>query len=68
MFRPTLLMHLNSRLKKVQAKKKRNTAAAEEERKRIAAEAGEDVPAPHLEELDEGGEDLLSTKDNDVIF
>jgi V-type H+-transporting ATPase subunit D len=49
------------RLKKVQGKKKRDTAAA--------AAAKELAGVETYEEVDEGGGgDLLSTKDEDVIF
>ncbi|KAK1226248.1 H(+)-transporting V1 sector ATPase subunit D [Marasmius sp. AFHP31] len=50
------------RLKKVQGKKKRDTAARQE------AEQKQE-PTPVLQELDEeGATDLLSSKDDDVIF
>jgi len=56
----------NFRLKKVQGKKKRDTAARQIEAE--AAQAAKD-DAPAVEEYDdEGGSNLLSEKDNDVIF
>ncbi|KAL0946655.1 hypothetical protein HGRIS_012849 [Hohenbuehelia grisea] len=54
------------RLKKVQGKKKRDNAAAEAQRLADAAERGEEPQEDEPEA--EATEDLLSSKDNDVIF
>lgn len=58
------------RLKKVQGKKKRDVAAREAERENIAAEnAAQDQAAAAAEADGEtGAGDLLSSKDEDVIF
>ncbi|KAG8766345.1 H(+)-transporting V1 sector ATPase subunit D [Serendipita sp. 411] len=58
------------RLKKVQAKKKRDADAAEALKKKLAIEAGLEEPAPQATLIDEqeGPGDLLATKDADVIF
>jgi len=58
------------RLKKVQGKKKRDTEAAEIARKALAGEGETKVPDAVEDTLGEsgGGEDLLSSKDADVIF
>lgn len=54
------------RLKKVQGKKKRDTEAAEVKRKAIEAQ---NIPEQQpFTEVAEGGGDLLSSKDEDVIF
>lgn len=53
------------RLKKVQGKKKRDAEAAEVQR-RLIEEA--EVTADFTPELGGGGGDLLSSKDEDVIF
>ncbi|OBZ75914.1 V-type proton ATPase subunit D [Grifola frondosa] len=57
------------RLKKVQGKKKRDAEAAEAQRKALAdaEDASVPVPEPFFEEASGGG-DLLSSKDEDVIF
>ncbi len=54
------------RLKKVQGKKKRD-AEASEKLKRAIAEGSEEVPDIPIEHAGGGG-DLLSSKDEDVIF
>lgn len=57
-----------NRLKKVQGKKKRDVAARESAR---AAEQGDNDVTEATGEVtvdDEGGGDLLSSKDEDVIF
>jgi len=59
------------RLKKVQGKKKRDAEAAELVRKKLLEDAGEvqEVPEALEDVLDEErGQDLLSSKDEDVIF
>ncbi|CCM02085.1 uncharacterized protein FIBRA_04162 [Fibroporia radiculosa] len=53
------------RLKKVQGKKKRDTEAAEAQRKLL--EQSEDVTS-FIPEIEGGGGDLLSSKDEDIIF
>lgn len=56
------------RLKKVQGKKKQKAQIAEDKRK---AEAKDEEPKPAFEKedtADGGGGDLLSSKDQDVIF
>ncbi|KIJ25134.1 hypothetical protein M422DRAFT_193824, partial [Sphaerobolus stellatus SS14] len=53
------------RLKKVQGKKKRDTAI--EEQRRLAADQEEEAKVV-FEMEDSGGTDLLSSKDQDVIF
>lgn len=56
---------IRCRLKKVQGKKKRD-AALEEEKRRKAAETAEPLP---IDESDANGPgDLLSHRDEDVIF
>ena len=57
------------RLKKVQGKKKRDAEAADKLKKLMAEE--EEAVEEHTETLPEhagGGGDLLSSKDEDVIF
>lgn len=53
------------RLKKVQGKKKRDAAAADAEKALKDAAAAAEAPAP---DTVEGSTDLLSSKDEDVIF
>lgn len=62
----SLVVNIN-RLKKVQGKKKRDGAARESAR---AAEEADNVTLGESEPTadDEGGGDLLSSKDEDVIF
>lgn len=58
---------LHIRLKKVQGKKKRDAALAETKRKAETEEKGK--PEVVLEPDEGGGDtDLLSSKDQDVIF
>ena len=52
------------RLKKVQGKKKRDAAIEEEKRKAM----NQEQPSVIAYELDESGGNLLSSKDEDVIF
>lgn len=56
------------RLKKVQGKKKRDAANADAKRVELQEQAGENVVFPPVESGDTGGADLLSNKDEDVIF
>ncbi|KAF8586517.1 vacuolar ATP synthase subunit D [Ramaria rubella] len=56
------------RLKKVQGKKKRNAAIAEAKRKAELEEKGEPPVADVQEEEESSPGDLLSSKDEDVIF
>ncbi|PAV24019.1 vacuolar ATP synthase subunit D [Pyrrhoderma noxium] len=56
------------RLKKVQGKKKRDAANADAKRVELQEQAGEDVVLPPVESGDTGGADLLSNKDEDIIF
>jgi len=55
------------RLKKVQGKKKRDAAVAEAKRNAERELQGQPPVAYEVEE-EEGGGDLLSSKDEDVIF
>jgi V-type H+-transporting ATPase subunit D len=55
------------RLKKVQGKKKRDHAAAELEKRNAGEVELSQEPHPY-EEGDDGSGNLLSTKDEDVIF
>jgi hypothetical protein len=65
--RIVLISHLEYRLKKVQGKKKRDVAARESAR--AAEQVDKEVFEAHeLTVDDEGGGDLLSSKDEDVIF
>jgi V-type H+-transporting ATPase subunit D len=59
-----LLKHLACRLKKVQGKKKRDTAAAEIAKQVATDTAQDELPVGE----DEWGGNLLSSKDDDVIF
>lgn len=56
------------RLKKVQGKKKRDTEAAEALRKAQLEEEGEQESKIEEADDDTGNTDLLSSKDQDVIF
>ena len=57
-----------NRLKKVQGKKKRDAEAADKQKKALADEAAaEELPDVSVE-IGGGGGDLLSSKDEDVIF
>jgi hypothetical protein len=55
------------RLKKVQGKKKRDHAAAELEKQTLAEADGADLPLT-FDDGDETNTNLLSSKDEDVIF
>lgn len=60
---------MRDRLKKVQGKKKRDVAARDAER--AGDQEDNDVPealAEHVADVDVDGGDLLSSKDEDVIF
>ena len=56
-------------MKKVQGKKKRDAETAEATRKAIEAASGEtEASLPPTDPSDSGAGDLLSSKDEDVIF
>jgi V-type H+-transporting ATPase subunit D len=59
------LLRYESRLKKVQGKKKRDNAAKMEER---AVQDKSPVMEASIQEGEEGAANLLSTKDEDIIF
>lgn len=61
------VIHVVFRLKKVQGKKKRDHAAAELEKQNMQGAELSQEPPPY-EEGDDGSGNLLSTRDEDVIF
>lgn len=69
--RPRSHCNAYSRLKKVQGKKKRDAEAAEVQKRAIAQSAAAEIVEAEVDihsEGVEGGSDLLSSKDEDVIF
>jgi hypothetical protein len=63
-----VLIGRRKRLKKVQGKKKRDVAAREAERAATQGVVDELVVTSEPINVADGGGDLLSTKDEDVIF
>ena len=63
-----VLIQLLNRLKKVQGKKKRDAEAAEAKKNAKHSAADDIAPAPYPVSEDMGGGDLLSSRDEDVIF